>query len=74
MGSGGFKKVPLVRGESVVNDIRSSGCLHSRRFTDTVMAPQQRCIKTLAYCSPVDSEEDLIARGSSNLQARLGRF
>jgi len=55
--------VPFVLGESVVNDIRSSGCLHSRRATDTgTAAPQQRRVKTVAYCSPVDSEEDLIAR------------
>jgi hypothetical protein len=55
--------VRLVRGESVVNEIRSSGCLHSRRFTEIVIvAPLQRCMRTVAYCSPVDSEEDLIAR------------
>jgi hypothetical protein len=55
--------VRLVNGVTVVNDIRSSGCLHSRRFTNTaIAAPQQRCMRRLTYCSRVDSEEDLIAR------------
>jgi hypothetical protein len=60
--SGGFKTVRLVGGENVVDVIRSLVCLHSRRSTDTVTsAPQQRRTRTSAYCSPVDSEEDLIA-------------